>query len=70
MLFSLPGSDGNSAARSRRRNGTYRAQGSARTVRCEPTLVPDFIALRGDPSDKLPGATGVARRRVQPDLLR
>ncbi len=25
----------------------------------EPTQVPDFIALRGDPSDKLPGASGV-----------
>jgi DNA polymerase-1 len=25
----------------------------------EPTQVPDFIALRGDPSDKLPGARGV-----------
>jgi DNA polymerase-1 len=25
----------------------------------EPGQVPDFIALRGDPSDKLPGARGV-----------
>ena len=25
----------------------------------EPRQVPDFIALRGDPSDKLPGARGV-----------
>jgi DNA polymerase I len=25
----------------------------------EPTQVPDFIALRGDPSDRLPGAKGV-----------
>jgi DNA polymerase-1 len=25
----------------------------------EPTQVPDFIALRGDPSDRLPGAPGV-----------
>jgi DNA polymerase I len=25
----------------------------------EPTQVPDFIALRGDPSDRLPGARGV-----------
>ena len=25
----------------------------------EPEQVSDFIALRGDPSDKLPGATGV-----------
>jgi len=28
----------------------------------EPTQVPDFIALRGDPSDKLPGAPGVGAR--------
>jgi len=25
----------------------------------EPGQVPDFIALRGDPSDKLPGAKGI-----------
>jgi DNA polymerase-1 len=25
----------------------------------EPKQVPDFIALRGDPSDKLPGAKGI-----------
>jgi DNA polymerase-1 len=35
----------------------------------EPTLVPDFIALRGDPSDKLPGATGVGPKGAA-DLLR
>jgi DNA polymerase-1 len=28
----------------------------------EPAQVPDFIALRGDPSDKLPGARGVGAR--------
>jgi len=30
-------------------------------ARCgvDPEQVPDFIALRGDPSDKLPGAPGV-----------
>ena len=27
----------------------------------EPKQVPDFIALRGDPSDKIPGARGVGR---------
>ena len=26
---------------------------------CGPELVPDFIALRGDPSDGLPGAPGI-----------
>jgi DNA polymerase I len=29
-----------------------------------PTQVPDFIALRGDPSDKLPGAAGVGPKRA------
>jgi DNA polymerase I len=28
----------------------------------EPKQVPDFIALRGDPSDKLPGAAGVGSK--------
>jgi exodeoxyribonuclease-3 len=30
----------------------------------DPKQVPDFIALRGDPSDKLPGAVGVGPRRA------
>ena len=30
----------------------------------EPRRVPDFIALRGDPSDKLPGARGVGPKRA------
>ena len=29
----------------------------------EPAQIPDFIALRGDPSDKLPGARGVGPKR-------
>jgi DNA polymerase-1 len=28
----------------------------------EPSLVPDFIALRGDPSDRIPGARGVGEK--------
>jgi DNA polymerase-1 len=28
----------------------------------DPKLVPDFIALRGDPSDKLPGAAGIGAK--------
>jgi DNA polymerase-1 len=28
----------------------------------DPAQVPDFIALRGDPSDRLPGATGVGAK--------
>jgi DNA polymerase-1 len=35
----------------------------------EPGQVPDFIALRGDPSDKLPGARGVGPKTAA-DLLR
>ena len=34
-----------------------------------PQLVPDFIALRGDPSDGLPGAKGIGEKRAA-DLLR
>jgi DNA polymerase-1 len=30
----------------------------------EPTQIPDLIALRGDPSDKLPGARGVGPKRA------
>jgi DNA polymerase-1 len=35
----------------------------------EPTQVPDFIALRGDPSDKIPGAPGVGPKNAA-SLLR
>jgi DNA polymerase-1 len=35
----------------------------------DPKQVPDFIALRGDPSDKLPGAPGVGANGAA-DLLR
>ena len=35
----------------------------------DPNQVPDFIALRGDPSDKLPGAAGVGPKRAA-ELLR
>jgi DNA polymerase-1 len=40
----------------------------------EPAQVPDFIALRGDPSDKIPGARGVGEKtaaallQTYPDL--
>jgi 5'-3' exonuclease len=34
-----------------------------------PSLVPDFIALRGDPSDGLPGAPGIGAKTAA-DLLR
>src|SRR5207248_10955625 len=35
----------------------------------EPGQVPDFIALRGDPSDRLPGARGVGEKGAA-DVLR
>ena len=35
----------------------------------DPKQVPDFIALRGDPSDRLPGAAGVGPKRAA-QLLR
>ena len=35
----------------------------------EPHQVPDFIALRGDPSDGLPGAKGIGEKRAA-DILR
>jgi DNA polymerase I len=36
----------------------------------EPRQVPDFIALRGDPSDKLPGANGVGPKSAAALLRR
>ena len=36
----------------------------------EPRLVPDFIALRGDPSDGLPGAKGIGEKRAADILAR
>jgi DNA polymerase-1 len=35
-----------------------------------PSLVPDFIALRGDPSDGLPGAPGIGAKTAADLLLR
>jgi 5'-3' exonuclease len=35
----------------------------------EPHQVPDFIALRGDPSDKIPGAPGVGPKKAA-DVLK
>jgi len=36
----------------------------------EPAQVPDFIALRGDPSDKLPGARGIGPKTAASLLAR
>ena len=35
----------------------------------EPEQVPDFIALRGDPSDRIPGASGVGPKKAA-EILR
>src|SRR5205085_1891071 len=35
----------------------------------EPAQVPDFIALRGDPSDRIPGAPGVGPKKAA-DVLK
>ncbi len=48
-----------------------RAGGSGRgaqALRGAPELVPDFIALRGDPSDGIPGAKGIGEKTAA-DLL-
>jgi DNA polymerase-1 len=45
------------------------AEGVRRRYGIEPTQVPDFIALRGDPSDGLPGAKGIGEKGAR-DLLR
>ena len=49
--------------RGRRRRGPAAGTGS------DPDLVPDFIALRGDPSDGLPGGKGIGEKTAA-DLLR
>ena len=54
------------------RGGEYRAIGPEEVRQrygVDPKQVPDFIALRGDPSDKLPGAAGVGPKRAA-QLLR
>src|SRR3954465_11694349 len=45
------------------------AAGVKRRYGIGPELVPDFIALRGDPSDGIPGAKGVGEKTAA-DLLR
>jgi DNA polymerase-1 len=42
----------------------------ARRYGVPPALVPDFIALRGDPSDGLPGAAGVGPKTAAELLAR
>jgi len=47
------------------KGGTFAELGPAQVLArysIEPQLVPDFIALRGDPSDGLPGAPGIGAK--------
>jgi DNA polymerase-1 len=43
-----------------RRAGAHRPGRGAGPVWCRPKQVPDFIALRGDSSDRIPGLAGMA----------
>ena len=54
--------------RQRRRRGR-RPRGCASATGSTPSQVPDFIALRGDPSDGIPGAKGVGAKTAA-ELLR
>lgn len=45
-------------------------QGVRERYDVEPAQVPDFIALRGDPSDKIPGAKGVGEKTAASLLKR
>jgi DNA polymerase I len=49
--------------------GAYRLRQVRDRYGVDPGQVPDFIALRGDPSDKLPGARGVGPKRAA-DILK
>ena len=44
------------------------ARGVRRRYGIDPDQVPDFIALRGDPSDSIPGAKGIGEKTAR-DLL-
>jgi DNA polymerase-1 len=54
---------------SRRRSAEIGPQEVRARYGVGPALVPDFIALRGDPSDGLPGAPGIGAKTAA-DLLR
>jgi DNA polymerase-1 len=51
------------------RNGEIGPAGVRERYGVDPELVPDFIALRGDPSDGLPGAPGIGPKTAG-ELLR
>ena len=47
------------------RDRAHRAGRGAQALRRRPDQVPDFIALRGDPSDGLPGAKGIGEKTAR-----
>jgi DNA polymerase-1 len=51
------------------RHGEIGPAGVRKRYGVDPALVPDFIALRGDPSDGLPGAPGIGAKTAA-ELLR
>ena len=62
-LFSAPPT-GDSALRSTGKQGGQLVDAAevSKPLRHHPELVPDFIALRGDPSDGIPGAQGIGEK--------
>ena len=68
-MFQCANDTGQRAAAAHRRR---RARGGRARRRCarrygvDPEQVPDFIALRGDPSDGLPGAKGIGPKTARP----
>ena len=58
------------AAQGRRAAGDRAGSRCASATASSPELVPDFIALRGDPSDGLPGAPGIGAKTAAELLLR
>ena len=57
-----------SSSRASRGSSTVDPAEVQRRYGIAPELVPDFIALRGDPSDGLPGAPGIGAKTAA-DLL-
>ena len=65
MLFSLPRhAPRSSIRRGAAKSARIRPEEVRQRYGVDPNQVPDFIALRGDPSEKLPGAAGVGPKRA------
>ena len=59
--FNSPRRARRSSIRRGAENSAHRTEEVRRRYGVDPNQVPDFIALRGDPSDKLPGAAEVGQ---------